>query len=239
MGARTGARPAEHDDGPLELYFADIRGHPLLTAEEETGLGRKIQAGDPTALDLLVRSNLRFVVSVAKRYQNLGVPLPDLIAEGNVGLIRAANLFDPDRGVKFISYAVWWIRQAILRSLDENTRSTRQTIPLEIPLFDDDRATLTSFLEDEHSANPEERTHDSARAAELLRAIGSLEAREARVLRLYYGLDGSQPLTLEEIGMVIDLSRERIRQIKERALDRLRKTHGARRLAPFLVRAER
>jgi RNA polymerase primary sigma factor len=135
MGARTREpRRADHDDGPLELYFEDIRRYPLLERAEETEIGRRIRAGDPEALDRLVRSNLRFVVSVAKRYQNLGVPLPDLIAEGNVGLVRAAHLFDPEQGVRFISYAVWWIRQAILRSLDDHTRSARRTTPLEAPV---------------------------------------------------------------------------------------------------------
>jgi RNA polymerase primary sigma factor len=236
MGARTAvARRAEHDDGPLELYFEDIRRHRLLSRDEEFELGTRIQAGDQAALDRMVRSNLRFVVSVAKRYQNFGVPLPDLIAEGNVGLVRAAHLFDPNRGVKFISYAVWWIRQAILRALEENTRSTRRTTPLETPLFDDDDGSLLSFLEDEDSPNPEERTLDSLRVSEIRRAIASLEPREARVLRLYYGLDGNQPLTLEEIGSIFGLSRERIRQIKERGLRRLRNTRRARRLETFLT----
>jgi RNA polymerase primary sigma factor len=235
MGVRTGARKAKHDDGPLELYFEDIRKHRLLSREEEGELGRRIQTGDQTALDQFVRANLRFVVSVAKRYQDLGVSLPDLIAEGNVGLVRAAHLFDPDRGVKFISYAVWWIRQAILRALDDNTRTTRRTTPLETPLFDDEDESLMSFLEDKDSVSPEERTLDSARTSEVRRAIASLEPREGRVLRLYYGLDGNQPLTLEEIGQIFGLSRERIRQIKEHGLRRLRSARRARRLEPFLT----
>ncbi|HUF89923.1 MAG TPA: RNA polymerase sigma factor RpoD/SigA [Gemmatimonadota bacterium] len=235
MGTRTGGRTAEHDDGPLELYFEDIRRHRLLSRDEEVELGRKIQAGNPMAVDQLVRANLRFVVSVAKRYQNLGVPLPDLIAEGNVGLVRAAHMFDPERGVKFISYAVWWIRQAILRSLDDHSRTARRTTPLDEPLFDDDEGSLTEFLEDPDAPDPLERTLDVVRSREILRAISTLEPREARVLRLYYGLDGDQPLTLEEIGSIFGLSRERIRQIKERALGRLRRTRRRLRLEPYLV----
>lgn len=236
MRARTGARQARHDDGPLELYFEDIRRHRLLRAEEEVDLGRRIQAGDQTALDQLVRANLRFVVSVAKRYQNLGVSLPDLIAEGNVGLVRAAGLFDPERGVKFISYAVWWIRQAILRAIDSQSRNSRRTTPLEAPLHaDDDDPSLMQLLVDVEAPDPVERTMDAVRSNEIQRAIGSLEPREARVLRLYYGLDGDQPLTLEEIGTVFGLSRERIRQIKEKALRRLRKSRRRLRLEPFLV----
>ena len=232
---RRGSRRAEHDDGPLELYFEDIRRYPLLERGEETRLGRRIRAGDVEALDCLVRSNLRFVVSVAKRYQNLGVPLPDLIAEGNVGLVRAAHLFDPERGVRFISYAVWWIRQAILRTLDEQTRTSRRTTPLEAPLFEDDEPSRSDTLQDALAADPMERTLDALLSAELRRAMASLDPREARVLRLYYGLDGSQPLTLEEIASVFGLSRERVRQIKERALGRLRHVRRARRLEPYLA----
>jgi RNA polymerase primary sigma factor len=236
MRARTGARQAEHDDGPLELYFEDIRRHRLLTPDEEVDLGRRIHAGDQTALDQLVRANLRFVVSVAKRYQNLGVSLPDLIAEGNVGLVRAAGLFDPERGVKFISYAVWWIRQAILRAIDSQSKNSRRTTPLEAPLHsDEDDPTLMQLLVDVEAPDPVERTMDAVRSHEIRRAIGSLEPREARVLRLYYGLDGDQPLTLEEIGTIFGLSRERIRQIKEKALRRLRKSRRRLRLEPFLV----
>jgi RNA polymerase primary sigma factor len=236
MGARTReTRRAEHDDGPLELYFEDIRRYPLLQRAEETEIGRRVRAGDSEALDHLVRSNLRFVVSVAKRYQNLGVPLPDLIAEGNVGLVRAAHLFDPERGVRFISYAVWWIRQAILRALDDHSRSARRTTPLEAPLFEDDEPTRGDSLQDLGAADPMERTLEGFLTAEVRRAVASLEPREAKVLRLYYGLDGSQPLTLEEIGSAFGLSRERVRQIKERALGRMRHVRRARRLEPYLA----
>ena len=236
MGARTRtARRAEHDDGPLELYFEDIRRYPLLERGEETRLGRRIRGGDLEALDCLVRSNLRFVVSVAKRYQNLGVPLPDLIAEGNVGLVRAAHLFDPERGVRFISYAVWWIRQAILRTLDEQTRTTRRTTPLETSLSEEDDPSRSSSLRDPLSPDPMELTLDAFLSLEVRRAMASLAPREVRVLRLYYGLDGSQPLTLEEIASVFGLSRERVRQIKERALGRLRHVRRSRRLETFLA----
>jgi RNA polymerase primary sigma factor len=236
MGARTRqARRAEHDDGPLELYFEDIRRYPLLQRAEETEIGRRIRAGDSEALDHLVRSNLRFVVSVAKRYQNLGVPLPDLIAEGNVGLVRAAHLFDPERGVRFISYAVWWIRQAILRALDDHSRSARRTTPLEASWFEDDEPTRGDSLQDFDAVDPMECTLEAFRTTEVGRAVASLEPREARVLRLYYGLDGNQPLTLEEIGSTFGLSRERVRQIKERALGRMRHVRRARRLEPYVA----
>lgn len=226
-------RKAEHDDGPLELYFEDIRNHHLLTREEEVSLGRRIRAGDQMAVDQMVRSNLRFVVAVAKRYQNFGVSLPDLIAEGNVGLVRAAHLFDSDRGVRFISYAVWWIRQAILRALDENKRVSRRTIRLHAPISDDDEEWLSSSLEEVRTSGTEEQSLDRARAWEVRRAIASLDPRERHVLLLYFGLDGSQPLTLEEIALVYGLSRERIRQIKESGLRRLRNGRRARRLEPF------
>ncbi|HEY7471189.1 MAG TPA: sigma-70 family RNA polymerase sigma factor [Gemmatimonadota bacterium] len=229
---KTAARPAEHDDGPLELYFQDIRRYALLTRDEEIELGHRIRAGDQGAVDELVRSNLRFVVSVSKRYQDFGVPLPDLIAEGNVGLVRAAHLFDPNRGVRFISYAVWWIRQAIHRVLKENSRIARRTIRLEAPLFDDDDA-VSSVFDADAAPSAEERTLDRARGRAIRRAIATLEPRERNVLGLYFGLDGSQPLTLEEIGTIYGLSRERIRQIKERGLGRLRNTRRGRRLEPF------
>ena len=226
-------RRAEHDDGPLELYFEDICRHSLLTKEEEIAIGHRIRAGDQVAFDQLVRSNLRFVVSVAKRYQNFGVPLPDLIAEGNVGLVRAAHLFDAGRGVRFISYAVWWIRQAILRALEENGRLARRTIRLDAHLSDDDEEWLSLAVEEAGATGTEEQSLHHARAWEIRRAIASLDPRERHVLVLYFGLDGSQPLTLEEIASVYGLSRERIRQIKESGLRRLRNTRRANRLEPF------
>ena len=274
------------DDGALALYLEDIKNHPLLSRAEEADLARRIRSGDQLALEKLVRSNLRFVVLVAKRYQNLGISLPDLIAEGNVGLVRAAQKFDETKGVKFISYAVWWIRQAILKGLAEHGKSvrlpvnqatslnrlsrveaelsqklkrtprheeiatamnltveevwslqlaSRESVDLDAPLFDDDEEkTLLTLIEmNGDEPGPEERTWEQARSMEIGRALDSLGPREANVVRLYYGLDGNEPLTLREIGTIYDLSRERIRQIKQRALERLRHVKQARRLEPY------
>ena len=272
------------DEGALALYLEDIKNHPLLSRAEEAELARRIRAGDQLALEKLVRSNLRFVVSVAKKYQNLGMSLPDLIAEGNVGLVRAAQKFDETKGVKFISYAVWWIRQAILKALAENSKTfrlpinrattlnkiskkeaeltqklgrepkpeevaeamnmdvdevrklmnvARKSLSLDAPLFEGEEKTLFSYLSDDESADPEESTFESARAKEIRETLDSLAPREAKIVKLYYGLDGNEPLTLREIGSIFNLSRERIRQIKERAIERLRHVTRARRLEPY------
>ncbi|HET6616943.1 MAG TPA: sigma-70 family RNA polymerase sigma factor, partial [Gemmatimonadota bacterium] len=228
--------------------------------------------------------NLRFVVSVAKKYQNLGMSLPDLICEGNVGLVRAAQKFDETKGVKFISYAVWWIRQAILKALAENSKTfrlpinrattlnkiskkeaeltqklgrepkpeevaeamemdvdevrklmnvSRKSLSLDAPLFEGEEKTLFSYLSDDETLDPEEQTFESARQKEIRETLDSLQPREAKIVKLYYGLDGNEPLTLREIGSIFNLSRERIRQIKERAIERLRHVSRARRLEPY------
>jgi RNA polymerase primary sigma factor len=272
------------DEGALALYLEDIKNHPLLTRAEEAELARRIREGDQLALEKLVRSNLRFVVSVAKKYQNLGMTLPDLIAEGNVGLVRAAQKFDETKGVKFISYAVWWIRQAILKALAENSKTfrlpinrattlnkiskkeaeltqklgrepkpeevaaamemdveevrklmnvSRKSLSLDAPLFEGEEKTLFSYLSDDDTLDPEEQTFESARAKEIKETLDSLAPREAKIVKLYYGLDGNEPLTLREIGSIFNLSRERIRQIKERAIERLRHASRARRLEPY------
>jgi RNA polymerase primary sigma factor len=272
------------DEGALALYLEDIKNHPLLTRAEEAELARRIREGDQLALEKLVRSNLRFVVSVAKKYQNLGMTLPDLIAEGNVGLVRAAQKFDETKGVKFISYAVWWIRQAILKALAENSKTfrlpinrattlnkiskkeaeltqklgrepkpeevaeamemdveevrklmnvSRKSLSLDAPLFEGEEKTLFSYLSDDETLDPEEQTFESARAKEIRETLDSLAPREAKIVKLYYGLDGNEPLTLREIGSIFNLSRERIRQIKERAIERLRHASRARRLEPY------
>ncbi len=272
------------DEGALALYLEDIKNHPLLSRAEEAELARRIRAGDQLALEKLVRSNLRFVVSVAKKYQNLGMSLPDLIAEGNVGLVRAAQKFDETKGVKFISYAVWWIRQAILKALAENSKTfrlpinrattlnkiskkeaeltqklgrepkpeevaeamdmdvdevrklmnvARKSLSLDAPLFEGEEKTLFSYLSDDEGPDPEEMTFESARAKEIRETLDGLNAREAKIVKLYYGLDGNEPLTLREIGSIFNLSRERIRQIKERAIERLRHVTRAKRLEPY------
>jgi RNA polymerase primary sigma factor len=272
------------DEGALALYLEDIKNHPLLKRAEEAELARRIREGDQLALEKLVRSNLRFVVSVAKKYQNLGMSLPDLICEGNVGLVRAAQKFDETKGVKFISYAVWWIRQAILKALAENSKTfrlpinrattlnkiskkeaeltqklgrepkpeevaeamemdvdevrklmnvSRKSLSLDAPLFEGEEKTLFSYLSDDETLTPEEQTFESARQKEIRETLDSLQPREAKIVKLYYGLDGNEPLTLREIGSIFNLSRERIRQIKERAIERLRHVSRARRLEPY------
>jgi RNA polymerase primary sigma factor len=272
------------DEGALALYLEDIKNHPLLSRAEEAELARRIRDGDQLALEKLVRSNLRFVVSVAKKYQNLGMSLPDLICEGNVGLVRAAQKFDETKGVKFISYAVWWIRQAILKALAENSKTfrlpinrattlnkiskkeaeltqklgrepkpeevaaamdmdvdevrkllnvSRRSLSLDAPLFEGEEKTLFSYLSDDETLDPEEQTFESARIKEIRETLETLQPREAKIVKLYYGLDGNEPLTLREIGSIFNLSRERIRQIKERAIERLRHQSRARRLQPY------
>jgi len=269
------------DEGALALYLEDIKNHPLLTRAEEAELARRIREGDQLALEKLVRSNLRFVVSVAKKYQNLGMSLPDLICEGNVGLVRAAQKFDETKGVKFISYAVWWIRQAILKALAENSKTfrlpinrattlnkiskkeaeltqklgrepkpeevaeamemdvdevrklmnvSRKSLSLDAPLFEGEEKTLFSYLSDDETLDPEEQTFESARQKEIRETLDSLQPREAKIVKLYYGLDGNEPLTLREIGSIFNLSRERIRQLQEQALTKMRRALARREL---------
>ncbi|HKV51598.1 MAG TPA: RNA polymerase sigma factor RpoD/SigA [Gemmatimonadaceae bacterium] len=268
--------PAEGDRDILDQYFAEVSRYALLHVDEEQALARRIRRGDEHALDELVRRNLRFVVSVAKKYQNRGLPLIDLIGEGNVGLMTAARKFDPDQGVKFISYAVWWIRQAILASLARQGRTVRvplnrtadlsrvikaagvlrdrlrreptpdeiaqiTDIPTEIVSAltalntadvrldaavgkDSDRALIERFAADE-MPDLEQEVLDRFRRAELARALTTLPARDAKILELYFGLTGDREHTLDEIGKMLGVTRERVRQLRDRALRRLR--HGA------------
>ncbi|HTL96133.1 MAG TPA: RNA polymerase sigma factor RpoD/SigA [Gemmatimonadaceae bacterium] len=268
--------PAEADRDILDQYFAEVSRYALLRVDEEQTLARRIRRGDDMALDELVRRNLRFVVSVAKKYQNRGLPLIDLIGEGNVGLMTAARKFDPDQGVKFISYAVWWIRQAILASLARQGRTVRvplnrtadlsrvikaaavlrdrlrreptpdeiaqiTDIPTEIVSAltalntadvrldaavgkDSDRALIERFAADE-MPDLEQEVLDRFRRAELARALSTLPARDAKILELYFGLQGDREHTLDEIGKMLGVTRERVRQLRDRALRRLR--HGA------------
>ncbi|HSC31226.1 MAG TPA: RNA polymerase sigma factor RpoD/SigA [Gemmatimonadaceae bacterium] len=268
--------PAEADRDILDQYFAEVSRYSLLHVDEEQALARRIRRGDELALDELVRRNLRFVVSVAKKYQNRGLPLIDLIGEGNVGLMTAARKFDPDQGVKFISYAVWWIRQAILASLARQGRTVRvplnrtadlsrvikaagvlrdrlrreptpeeiaqiTDIPTEIVSAltalnaadvrldaavgkDSDRALIERFAADE-MPDLEQEVLDRFRRAELARALSTLPARDAKILELYFGLQGDREHTLDEIGKMLGVTRERVRQLRDRALRRLR--HGS------------
>jgi RNA polymerase primary sigma factor len=271
-------------DGSLDQYLKEISQYPLINREEEVRLAQGIRSGDAESLDKLVRSNLRFVVSVAKKYQNQGVMLPDLINEGNVGLIRAAHKFDETKGIKFISYAVWWIRQAILQALAEQSRIVRvplnragalhrigrrsssllqelgreptideiaqgldltqeevtstlaisqSHLSLDAPLAPGDDNRLLDYLPDQFSPQPEDETYEHALKNTVDHALSTLKEREAKVLRLYFGLDDQEPMTLEEIGSLLGITRERVRQIKERALSRLRHSSRSRFLETF------
>jgi RNA polymerase primary sigma factor len=271
--------------GSLDQYLKEISAYPLIDRAEEADLARKIRGGDREALEKLVNSNLRFVVSIAKKYQNQGVALADLINEGNLGLIRAAEKFDETRGVKFISYAVWWIRQAILQALAEQSRIVRVPLnragelhrigkrssalvqelgreptvgelaeglevdadelyktmsiamahlSLDAPLVPGEDNKLLDYLPDDIRPGPEQEAFEKALKINVEAALSTLKPREAKILRLYYGLDGEEAMTLEEIGQQLGVTRERVRQIKERALARLRHVSRARSLESFL-----
>ena len=281
--ARTlGVYDADRDI--LDQYLHEVSKTPLLTPEQEIAIARLVRQGDPDAMQELVKRNLRFVISVAKKYQNRGLPLPDLIGEGNVGLLTAARKFDPDQGVKFISYAVWWIRQAILASLARQGRTVRvplnrtadlsrvvrtaealrqelrreptpeeiagavglslevvqslvalntAEVRLDAPLDPEgDRSLIERFVAvDPGSA--EEEVMDRFLADEVDSALRSLAPRDSKVLRLYFGLDGGREHTLEEIGGMLGVTRERVRQLRDRALKRLREGDVGRALASF------
>ncbi len=265
--------PGEADRDILDQYFAEASKYPLLNAAEEKELARRIRKGDQDAMHELVKRNLRFVVSVAKKYQNRGLPLIDLIGEGNVGLLTAARKFDPDQGVKFISYAVWWSRQAILSSLARQGRTVRvplnrtadlsrvmrasallrdklgreptpdevaqltgisqeivsallslnsADIRLDAPLGADGDRSLIERFSVEEMPNTEETVLNQFRSQELARALETLPARDAKILRLYFGLEAGREHTLDEIGKMLGVTRERVRQLRDRALKRLR-----------------
>jgi RNA polymerase primary sigma factor len=251
-----GRRPEPILRGSLDQYLKEISAYPLIDKEEEVRLAEQIRAGDRESLDKLVRSNLRFVVSVAKKYQNQGVPLSDLINEGNLGLIRAAHKFDETKGIKFISYAVWWIRQAILQALAEQSRIVRVPLnragalhrigrrssnllqelgrdSLDAPVTVGEDNRLLDYLPDKFSPGPEDATYLHALKKTVEEALSTLKEREAKILRLYFGLDDQEPMTLEEIGAHLGITRERVRQIKEKALIRLRHASRARFLKSF------
>ncbi len=272
-------------EGSLDIYLREINATPLLTREEETDVAKRVDKGDKAALDHLVRANLRFVVSIAKQYSNQGLSLEDLINEGNVGLIKAAQRFDYRRGFKFISYAVWWIRQAMLQALAEQSRIVRlplnragalyrigkasrqlhqelgrnptdeeiakrlkmtrsevtdtrkisnTCLSLDESFDGEDDNSLMSYLADETSPGPDEITFEHTLEHDLRNALTLLEPREERILRLYYGIDCEEPLTLEQIGAHIGLTRERIRQIKEKALGKLRCAESSSCLAAYV-----
>jgi RNA polymerase primary sigma factor len=271
--AKTGFSGHTEDQSALDQYLREVSQHQLLKGREEIELGHLARAGDEDAVQKLVRANLRFVISVAKKYQNRGVSLVDLIQEGNVGLVTAARKFDPDQGVKFISYAVWWIRQAILSALANQGRAVRvplnrasdlarifrererlkqelrrepsleevaeaakltpetvqslstlnaAEIRLDAPIGDSDDSQLVERFIVEEAAEPEEDVEERLLAEHIERALDTLTPRDARVIRLYFGLEGGREHTLEEIGNMLGVTRERVRQLRDRALKRLR-----------------
>jgi RNA polymerase primary sigma factor len=280
---REHAPPADS----LATYLREIRLYPLLSRAEEAELGRRIRHGDGDALEQLVCSNLRFVVSIAKRYQHHGVPLADLIDEGNLGLIRAAERYDETRGAKFISYAVWWVRQAIVQAIadyghavrvplsragtvyrigrhanalrqdlgrepraDELAEDlemseaemsvhmpvSRRALSLDAPMGDGSETTLLDYLPDDVATAPDDEATNGNLADSVLSALAALPPREAKVLRMYFGFDRGDPVTLERIGQTMGVTRERVRQIKDRALWRIRNSARATALSSFQER---
>ena len=269
----------------LDKYLQEIGKVDLISAEEEVILAQKIKAGDEIALEKLTKANLRFVVSVAKQYQNQGLSLPDLINEGNLGLIKAAKRFDETRGFKFISYAVWWIRQSILQALAEQSRIVRlplnkigsinkinktyasleqkyerepsadeianvleisandvresqrnsgRHISMDAPLVDGEDSNLYDVIMSGESPNPDDSLINDSLRTEIERSLQTLTEREADVIRLYFGLSSKHAMTLEEIGEKFDLTRERVRQIKEKGIRRLKHTTRSKILKTYL-----
>ncbi|MBI9034865.1 MAG: sigma-70 family RNA polymerase sigma factor [Bacteroidales bacterium] len=269
----------------LDKYLQEIGKVELISADEEVRLAQRIKQGDRTALEKLTKANLRFVVSVSKQYQNQGLSLPDLINEGNLGLIKAAQRFDETRGFKFISYAVWWIRQSILQALAEQSRIVRlplnkigsinkinkayakleqsferapnadeiateleiseeevkesmknsgRHVSMDAPLIQDEDNNMYDVMRSDEGPTPETELMYESLRKEIERAVTTLTPREADVVRLYFGLNGGHPMTLEEIGEKFDLTRERVRQIKEKAIRRLKHTSRSKILKSYL-----
>jgi len=269
----------------LDKYLQEIGKVDLISADEEVILAQKIKNGDEIALEKLTKANLRFVVSVAKQYQNQGLSLPDLINEGNLGLIKAAKRFDETRGFKFISYAVWWIRQSILQALAEQSRIVRlplnkigsinkinktyasleqkyerepsadeianvleisandvresqrnsgRHISMDAPLVDGEDSNLYDVIMSGESPNPDDSLINDSLRTEIERSLTTLTEREADVIRLYFGLGSKHAMTLEEIGEKFDLTRERVRQIKEKGIRRLKHTSRSKILKTYL-----
>ncbi len=259
----------------LDKYLQEIGKVPLISVDEEAELARRIRQGDEEALEKLVKANLRFVVSVAKQYQNQGLPLTDLISEGNLGLIKAARRFDETRGFKFISYAVWWIRQSILQALAEQSRIVRLPlnrvgalnkinkvlsrleqeyerepspeeiaeamegthtpeeiaeilrqagphVSLDSPIAPGEETRFIEVLEDTEMPQPDQVLMQESLKQEVAKALATLEEREAQILRMNFGIDQRHPMTLEEIAEKLGLTRERVRQIREKAIRKLR-----------------
>ncbi|HEY5614733.1 MAG TPA: sigma-70 family RNA polymerase sigma factor [Bacteroidota bacterium] len=269
----------------LDKYLQEIGKVELLTPQEEIDLARRIKKGDQKSLEKLTKANLRFVVSVAKQYQNQGLSLGDLINEGNLGLIKAAKRFDETRGFKFISYAVWWIRQSILQALAEQSRIVRlplnrvgalnkigkafsaleqeferepsaselaeeldmslfevsdtlkisgRHLSMDAPFAQGEDNRLLDVIQDQRTPTPDSDLMNESLKEEVRRALNTLSEREASVIRLYFGLDQEHSLTLEEIGEKFNLTRERVRQIKEKAIRRLRHASRSKQLRSYL-----
>ena len=273
------------ESASLDKYLQEIGKEELITVEEEVELAQRIKKGDRAALEKLTRANLRFVVSVAKQYQNQGLSLPDLINEGNLGLIKAAQRFDETRGFKFISYAVWWIRQSILQALAEQARIVRlplnkigsinkinktfaeleqkferepsvpeiaivlelapddvkeairssgRHVSMDAPLTPGEEGSMYDVMLSTDSPSPDKGLITESLRKEIERALSTLTYREANIIRLYFGLNGKHPHTLEEIGETFNLTRERVRQIKEKAIKRLKHTTRSKILKTYL-----
>jgi RNA polymerase primary sigma factor len=273
------------DTPSLDKYLQEIGKVELITPEDEVVLARRIKSGDHDALAKLVKANLRFVVSVAKQYQNQGMSLPDLINEGNLGLMKAAQRFDETRGFKFISYAVWWIRQAILQALAEQARIVRlpvnkigsinrinrafarleqeferepssqeigemlemapdevkdslktngRTVSMDAPISSEEDNNMYDVMQSTDTPSPDKNLINESLAYEIERALSTLSPREAKVLKLYFGITMKHPFTLEEIGEELGLTRERVRQIKEKAIKRIQYTTRCRILKTYL-----
>lgn len=269
----------------LDKYLQEIGKEELITAEDEVELARRIKQGDQKALEKLTRANLRFVVSVAKQYQNQGLSLPDLINEGNLGLIKAAQRFDETRGFKFISYAVWWIRQSILQAIAEHSRIVRlplnqvgslnklnkafskleqeferepteqelaqlmdlpedkikesilisgRHVSMDQPLVQGEESTLYDVMENRDSPKADEALLKESLRLEIERTLNTLTERERDIIKLYFGIGMNHGLTIDEIGEKFDLTRERVRQIKEKALKRLRQSARSKVLRNYL-----
>ena len=271
----------------LTTYLKEINKIPLLTAEEELKYAKLAAKGDKHAKDMLVNANLRFVVNVAKKYQNQGLPLMDLISEGNIGLMNAAERFDALKGYKFISYAVWWIKQAILKAICEKSRmirlplnranelvqiekakkdmefagsesteldeiagllkmdnkmvqtivnAAREPISIDAPVFDDpDSCNVNDFLQDEMHQMPEDYALDMSLRGEINKLLKNLDKREADIIRYRFGLDGYEQLSLKEVGLIFNLTKERIRQIEKKALQALKKPAETQKLSTYVA----
>jgi RNA polymerase primary sigma factor len=273
------------DSESLERYLQEIGKVELLTPEQEAELAKRIKTGDQAALESLTKANLRFVVSVAKQYQNQGLTLSDLINEGNVGLIKAAKRFDETKGFKFISYAVWWIRQSIMQSLVEQSRMVRlplnkigsynrinktmanfeqefereptndeladllnvsvkdvkemlkgitRHMSMDAPIGDSDETTMKDMMVDEDDNKPDQTLITDSLRSDIMRVMSVLSRRDAEIVACFFGINGRSQMNLDEIGEKFDLTRERVRQIKEKAIRRLRKTRSCNSLKTYL-----